>query len=120
MSETPRKLAVFPAFHKVDGARVVIAGDGEAAGAKVRLLAETSASIQVFGPTLDKETGADLVAANGAWVPRLPEAGDFDGAALAFIATGDEATDWALTALAREAGVPVNVVDRPELCDFFT
>ncbi len=120
MSETARKLSVFPAFHKVDGARVVVVGGGEEAGAKVRLLAETSASIQLFSTTLDKETGADLVAANGVWVPRLPEEGDFAGAALAFIATEDEATDRAIAALARAAGVPVNVVDRPELCDFFT
>ena len=68
MSETARKLSVFPAFHKVDGARVVVVGGGKEAGAKVRLLAETSASIQLFSTTLDKETGADLVAAKLATV----------------------------------------------------
>ena len=45
---------------------------------------------------------------------------DLDGAALVFAATGSEETDRAIQALAHEAGVPVNVVDRPELCDFYT
>jgi uroporphyrin-III C-methyltransferase/precorrin-2 dehydrogenase/sirohydrochlorin ferrochelatase len=120
MSETARKLTVFPAFHKVDGARVVVAGGGEEAAAKVRLLAETSATIELFHPTIDQGTAADLRAAGGSWHARIPGAEDFAAAALAFIATGDEASDRAAAELAKAAGVPVNVVDRPELCDFFT
>ncbi|MBL8998809.1 MAG: hypothetical protein JNL44_15960, partial [Gemmatimonadetes bacterium] len=37
-----------------------------------------------------------------------------------FIATGCPGQDAALHALAAEAGAPVNVVDRPDLCDAFT
>ena len=39
---------------------------------------------------------------------------------LAFIASGDAPFDELAAQAAREAGVPVNVVDRPPLCDFFT
>jgi uroporphyrin-III C-methyltransferase/precorrin-2 dehydrogenase/sirohydrochlorin ferrochelatase len=39
---------------------------------------------------------------------------------MAFAATGDEALDRRVVADARRQGVPVNAVDRPELCDFFT
>src|SRR5262249_55115442 len=46
------------------------------------------------------------------------QAGDFRGAAAAFIATGDAARDADLQRLAKSAGVPVNVADRPALCDF--
>ena len=120
MSDPRRKLAVFPAFHKVDGRRVVVVGGGAMAAGKVRLLAETKAEIVVFAETLDKETGADLIAAHADWRARLPTRADFDGAALAFAATGSEAGDREVWALAHQAGVPVNVVDRPELCDFFT
>lgn len=116
----PRKLAVFPAFHKVDGRTVLIVGGGEAAAAKLRLLGETSADLKVFAPALDRASGAELIASGAAWTPRWPEPADFAGAALAFIATGDEADDLRLQGLARDAGVPVNVVDRPELCDFYT
>ena len=49
-----------------------------------------------------------------------PVAADLAGAALIFAATGSEEGDREIHALAKQAGVPINVVDRPELCDFFT
>jgi uroporphyrin-III C-methyltransferase/precorrin-2 dehydrogenase/sirohydrochlorin ferrochelatase len=115
-----RKLAVFPAFHKVAGRRVVIVGGGPAAGAKIRLLSETTADIVVFVDAMDKATGADLIAAHGEWRGRFPSLNDLTGSALVFAATGDAARDGEVAALARRAGVPVSVVDRPDLCDFYT
>lgn len=115
-----RKLAVFPAFHKVAGKRVVIVGGGHEAAAKIRLLSETKAEIVVFAPSLDKETGADLIAARGDWRGAHPSLADLTGAALVFAATGSEEGDREVWSLAHEAGVPVNCVDRPELCDFYT
>ena len=115
-----RKLDAFPAFHKVAGRQVVVVGSGEHAAAKVRLLSETSADLMLFSPALDAETGADLIRAGGRWIPRLPEPADLKDAALVFIATGDDDTDRAIWALAKRAGVPVNVVDKPDLCDFYT
>ncbi len=120
MSENTRKLAVFPAFHKVAGRRVVIVGGGPEAAAKIRLLSETRAEIVVFAAALDQGTGADLIAAHGDWRGAFPAAADLSGAALVFAATGSEENDREVVALARAAGVPVNCVDRPELCDFYT
>ncbi|HLB79912.1 MAG TPA: siroheme synthase CysG, partial [Dongiaceae bacterium] len=54
------------------------------------------------------------------WRGRWPSVADLRGAALVFAATGTEQGDREIWSLAREAGVPVNVVDRPELCDFYT
>jgi uroporphyrin-III C-methyltransferase / precorrin-2 dehydrogenase / sirohydrochlorin ferrochelatase len=115
-----RKLSVFPAFHKVEGRRVVVVGGGAEAAAKIRLLAETNAEIVVYAPSLDKETGADLIAARGDWRGPRPALADLSGAALVFAATGTEESDREMFALAHEAGVPINCVDRPELCDFYT
>ena len=120
MSDLSRKLAVFPAFHKVAGRRVVIVGGGPEAGAKIRLLAETKAEIVVFARSLDKDTGADLIAAHGDWRGASPSAADISGAVLVFAATGSEEGDREIFTLAREAGVPINVADRPDLCDFYT
>ena len=120
MIDRARRLAVFPAFHKVAGRRVVVIGGGLEAATKIRLLAETTAEIAVFAEALDRRTGADLVAAHGDWCGRWPKAAELAGAALIFVATGSEQSDRAMRSLARRVGVPVNVVDRPELCDFYT
>ncbi len=120
MSAKARKLGVFPAFHKVTGRRVVVVGGGRAAAAKIRLLSETCAEIVVFAAALGDEAGADLIAAHGDWRGAFPALADLAGAALVFAATGSEESDREVMALAHEAGVPVNVVDRPDLCDFYT
>jgi precorrin-2 dehydrogenase/sirohydrochlorin ferrochelatase len=92
----------FPAFYPLAGKTVAIVGTGEAAEAKLRLFAGSPATIR----RLD---GAAALA---------PEA--YEGAALAFIATEDDAFAEAAAGAARAAHVPVNVVDRPALCDFTT
>ncbi len=120
MSELQRKLGVFPAFHKVAGRRVVVVGGGSEAAPKIRLLGETSAEIVVYAEVLDRQTGADLIAAGGEWRGAWPNVDDLAGAALVFAATGCEDRDRTICRLAREVGVPVNVVDRPDLCDFYT
>jgi uroporphyrin-III C-methyltransferase/precorrin-2 dehydrogenase/sirohydrochlorin ferrochelatase len=120
MTGTTRKLAVFPAFHKVAGRRVVVVGGGHEAAAKIRLLSETKAEIVVYAPALDKRTGVDLIAAHADWRGKAPTLADLTGAALVFVATGSEEGDRAIHVLAKQAGVPINVVDRPGLCDFFT
>jgi len=120
MTASARKLAVFPAFHKVAGRDVLVVGGGEEAAAKIRLLAETSANVRVFAATVETETGAALIAAKGTWGGTWPDAAAFRNAALVFAATGSESDDNAVRTMAREAGVPVNVVDRPDLCDFYT
>lgn len=92
----------FPAFFPLLGRRVVIAGEGEAADAKARLFDGSPAVVT----RLD---AGDAVTASA-----------YAGAALAFIAGGDEAFLTSAAAAARAAGTPVNVVDHPELCDFIT
>jgi precorrin-2 dehydrogenase/sirohydrochlorin ferrochelatase len=92
----------FPAFFPLAGKTVVIVGAGESAEAKLRLFASSPARI------LRLEGEAAL----------SPQA--YAGAALVFIATEDDAFAEACAGAARAAHVPVNVVDRPALCDFTT
>lgn len=92
----------FPAFFPLSGQRVVIAGEGEGAEAKARLLASSPASIEraIGAAALTSETYA--------------------GAALAFVASPDAGFCQAAARAARSAGVPTNVVDHPEFSDFHT
>lgn len=110
----------FPMFLRTTGRRIVIAGGGEEAARKARLVLKTDAALTLIAPDLDAEL-AGLVAQGRAEHHRGPVTVDiFRDTALVFIATGCAATDAALHALAKEAGAVVNVVDRPELCDATT
>jgi precorrin-2 dehydrogenase/sirohydrochlorin ferrochelatase len=95
-------LDTFPAFFPLAGARVVIAGSGEAAQAKARLFEGSPATV---------------VRLEG---PQAFVAGSYRGATLAFIASSDDLFAQAAARAARDAHVPVNVVDRLQLCDFTT
>lgn len=92
----------FPAFFPLRGRTVIVAGSGEPAAAKLRLLEGSPARIVHL-------SGLEAL-----------DAGSYAGAALAFVASADEAFAQGAAAAARAAHVPVNVVDRPQLCDFTT
>ena len=112
-------MKTFPMFLKMAGRRVVIFGGGEQAAQKVRLMLKTEAEIVVVAPALEPELAT--LAASGRVVRAVgDEAGLFAGAALAFVATGAPEEDARLAASARAAGVLVNVVDAPDLCDAYT
>lgn len=110
----------FPMFIKTTGRRVVIAGGGEQAAQKARLILKTDAQIVLAAPELDPEL-ADIVASGRATWSKGPITPNlFAGAVMGFIATGCPGLDASLHALAGEARCPVNVVDQPGLCDLTT
>jgi len=95
-------------------------GNGDEAFAKVRLLLNTAARIVAFADAPEADYHAFLIA-NGIALVREPfHAGQVEGAALVFAATGDAASDQAIVQAAHAAKVPANAVDQPEYCDFFT
>ena len=53
-----------------------------------------------------------------AWVQRHYRSGDLNGAYLAFAATDKTSINEMVAYEARERGIPVNVVDSPDACDF--
>ncbi len=110
----------FPMFIRTTGRRVVIAGGGEQAAQKARLILKTDATLVLVAPELDAELAA-LVAQNRATHDTGPISPDtFAGAALVFIGTGCPGIDACLHMLAKAAGALVNVVDQPALCDATT
>lgn len=113
-------MKTFPIFLKMTGRRVVIVGGGEQAAQKTRLLARTEALLVLIWPELDGELAALVEGRRAEHVPGPVTTGCFRNAALVVIATGCPALDASLHALAAESGTPINVVDRPDLCDVFT
>lgn len=114
-------LATLPLFHKLEGRRVVLAGSSEGALWKAELLAAAGAELHVFASgavELFEPLVANPPAGRVTALPRAWQADDLDGAALAIADIEDHDEAHAFVAAARQAGVPVNVVDKPEFCDF--
>ncbi|RNJ62031.1 MAG: siroheme synthase [Porphyrobacter sp. IPPAS B-1204] len=91
------QIASLPLFHQITGQSVLVLGDGPAAEPKRRLVER----------------------AGGVIIDDLARAID-EGVRLAFIAYDDARACEVAAINARCAGMLVNVVDRPELCDFTT
>jgi uroporphyrin-III C-methyltransferase/precorrin-2 dehydrogenase/sirohydrochlorin ferrochelatase len=107
-----------PIYLKLAGERCAVIGGGEVAARKARLLLDAGARVTVTAPALC-ETLADLVQQG-----RIEHrAATFTHEALAGVvlviaATDDRAINAEVSRLARAQGIPVNVVDDPELCSF--
>jgi uroporphyrin-III C-methyltransferase/precorrin-2 dehydrogenase/sirohydrochlorin ferrochelatase len=86
-----------PLFFDLSGRKVVVVGEGPAADRRAALARSAGAVVRQV---------AGIVAA------------DLRGATAVFVATGDLEHDTVAQRLARSVGVPVNVADRPGLCDF--
>ncbi len=90
-------LPALPLFHRIAGQPVIVLGHGDAAQAKARLVERAGGQV-----VDDLAHGIDI------------------GARLAFIAHDNADACVADALRARGAGLLVNVVDRPALCDFTT
>ena len=111
----PEPQFIYPIILGLSGRRVLVVGGGKVALRKAETLAGAGASVRIVAPEL---------------LPELREGGRFEcisepysarhmkGMFVAVAATDDEAVNAQVAADARAAGVLVNVVDRPALCDF--
>jgi precorrin-2 dehydrogenase/sirohydrochlorin ferrochelatase len=94
---------------------VLVVGGGGVALRKARDLADAGAHVHVVSPEFLPEFTTDE---RLHLFPEPYEKHHLAGARLVVAATNDEAVNARVAAEARAAGALVNVVDRPELCDF--
>lgn len=120
MPQANAKLNAFPVFMRIDGEAVAIVGNREEALAKARLLAQSSATLRIIADDADPDLLAFIAASGAVHVDAAYEAAHLQDAALVFAASGDKALDRRVAEDARRLGIPVNAVDQPDVCDFFT
>lgn len=115
-------LAKLPVFWDLAGKHAILAGGTAAAAWKAELLAAAGADVEVYAEVLEPEMAALIArgAAAGSIVhcpkPWSPDV--FAGASLALADAETEAEAEDFYAAALEAGVPVNVIDKPAYCQF--
>ncbi len=111
-------MRLFPAFFYTDNAHVTVFGGGEEARRKVRLLAKTTLNITVIIDTEIEPGFAEEFAGRITIAPRDMAGQALDRSKFAIIACRtQENTDQSIV-WAREYGIPINVVDQPDACDF--
>jgi precorrin-2 dehydrogenase/sirohydrochlorin ferrochelatase len=111
-------MAYIPIFLDVTGRDCVVVGGGEVAERKVESLLEAGARVTIVSPRLSPTL--ESLAANRSitHIARAYQRGDIRGCVLVYAATDDPKLHRELAAEARALGIPVNVVDVPELCTF--
>jgi uroporphyrin-III C-methyltransferase/precorrin-2 dehydrogenase/sirohydrochlorin ferrochelatase len=103
-----------PVFLDTATGHVVLAGNGHAAPAKLALLRAAGATVYWFAGASHSDLANDD---NVIVFDRDPADEDLKGA-LAVICAANDERDAALAARARALGIPVNVVDRPQISTF--
>jgi len=107
-----------PIFLKVTGRPCLVVGGGKVAARKVTLLLRAGAHVTVVSPQCCADVQSLVARENVTCLERNFQPDDINGVALAIAATDDEAVNRTVSELARQQGIPVNVVDNPGLCSF--
>lgn len=107
-----------PLFLEIKDRPVLVVGGGEAAARRVETALKAGGRVTAVaieaGPALKDIAKQDGVVLE----EREFRPADLDGRVLVFVATEDEDLNGRVSALAQDAGIPVNVADRLSLCTF--
>jgi precorrin-2 dehydrogenase/sirohydrochlorin ferrochelatase len=108
----------YPVFLNLQGRKCLVAGGGQVALRKASALLEHGAEVTVISPRLcagmrKLDVDGKIKVINRAYRP-----GDMKGACIAIVATSNRGVNLGAAGEAKKRGVPVNVVDDPELSDF--
>jgi len=111
--------SMFPMFMKLEGRHCLVVGAGEIGESKIAGLLETGARVRVVA--LAASAAVREWAAAGRIElelgPFSPD--DLDGVFLVVVATSSRRLNQQIYSEAQKRGVLCNVVDVPDLCDFF-
>jgi precorrin-2 dehydrogenase/sirohydrochlorin ferrochelatase len=112
-------ISLFPMFLKLEGKQCLVVGAGKVGEPKIAGLLETGAHIRVVA--LEASPGVREWAQTGKIEldlrPFHPD--DLNGVFLAVVATSSRSLNERIYGEAQKRGILCNVVDVPDLCDFF-
>lgn len=111
--------SLFPMFLKLEGKRCLVVGAGKVGEPKIVSLIEAGARLHVVA--LEASEGVREFAKEGkiALELRAFETNDLDDIFLAVVATSSRDLNESIYAEAQRSGILCNVVDLPDLCDFY-
>lgn len=107
-----------PIFMNVKGQNCLVIGGGKIASRKVFMLLRAGASVSVVSPELCQDLTIRKDEGEITHINRAFEDGDLDNCKIIIAATNNETVNSHVSELAKSKGIPVNVVDAPDLCSF--
>lgn len=111
-------MKLLPIFLDVKEKPCLVVGGGETALRKITSLRRAGGRVRVVAPQLAEQLHALATAGDIEHAQRQFEDADLGAAVLAIAATDDPAVNRRVSRIARERGIPVNVVDQPDACSF--
>jgi precorrin-2 dehydrogenase/sirohydrochlorin ferrochelatase len=111
-------LKYYPVFLDIRDKKCVIVGGGEVAARKAERLLDCGAKVFVISPKLSPALAALKEKNIISHIAAQYSGNLINGATLVIGATDDEKTNAAISLDARRQGIPVNIVDDPQKCDF--
>ena len=107
-----------PIFMNIKGENCLVIGGGKVASRKVFMLLRAGAAVTVVSPELCQELSVRKESNEITHIARNFEDQDLDSCKIVIAATDDEVVNRRVSELAKSKGIPVNVVDAPELGSF--
>jgi uroporphyrin-III C-methyltransferase/precorrin-2 dehydrogenase/sirohydrochlorin ferrochelatase len=107
---------VLPLVFKGKGMSCLLIGGGEVAWHKLELLLAAGCAVTVIAPQIHDCIRSEIGVQGMRWIERGFHGGDCRGYHLVIAATGRREINREVSEEAQSLGIPVNVVDDPELC----
>jgi uroporphyrin-III C-methyltransferase/precorrin-2 dehydrogenase/sirohydrochlorin ferrochelatase len=109
---------LLPIFLNIRENDCLVIGGGQIAARKVALLENAGGKVTVISPASCEELTQKADAGDIRLLAREFDAADISNQAVVIAATSDASVNEKVSRLAKEKGIPVNVVDNPELGSF--
>src|SRR5271170_1606326 len=110
---------LFPMFMKLAGRRCLVVGAGKIGEPKISSLLDTGAAVHVVALAASEAVHEWAKAGKISLELRAFSAEDLHETFLAIVATASRSLNGSIYREAQRRGVPCNVVDDPEYCDFY-
>jgi len=98
----------------ISNSKILVVGGGQSALKKIKILQRAHASVEVLAESFIEEINIPGVVR----IQKAYEKSDLKGYLMLYSCTDDDALDRQIAIDGREAGVLVNIHDKPELCQF--
>lgn len=107
-----------PIFLNIKDRKCLLVGGGEVAARKAALLTRAGARLCVVAPSVSEMLKSACDPISTEYLKSEFHNSHLEGSVLAIAATDEESVNRQVSEAAREKGIPVNVVDQPQLCSF--